>query len=445
MNNINQILAEGLNALLDKQPELDTAKQYFDGEHNEIYASPAIKRALRKSGTWKLSYCSIPVEAVAERLSVLKITSEHKRAAALLEQVALRNKLDILLTDAIESTLSLGHSYVTVSVTNGNIDIFSLSPFTTHVVYDAENPRQKAYAVRLWRDNDTYRANLYTGTHIHRFKTQVMPSRVQPDTFELIGSSVNPYGEIPIFELQTGKAKQPEHAKGWSAQDAITKSVTAQMSAVDFYSFPLRVALSKNNETSDFGDKDATNAVSAEPGMLTILEGFDSVSQLDSPKPEQYTDPITFYIRQLANLTGTPLSYFGDWLKSNISGEGMRSTESGFYRKCKNRRAYIDAALKDMFAFVLKIKNITGTPQIEWSDIQSQDNSEIWSWRFKAVQAGLPIEQMLLEAGYTTEQVNEWKQAGLLATDSANTSEHMPQPTPSNINVKEKDDNNNDE
>lgn len=113
-------------------------------------------------------------------------------------------------------------------------------------------------------------------------------------------------------------------------------------------------------------------------------------------------------------LTSTPLSYFQQYMKSNVSGDATRATESGFYRKCRDRKAYIDAALHDLFGFVLSINNLSDEVIIEWAEIETVDNKAEWETRYKASMTGLPVEQILREAGYADDVVNDWKAQGLL-------------------------------
>lgn len=415
MTEINELLAIGLNELLAKRNDLERAESYYTGQAAEVFASPQVKKALSKSGSWTLNFSAIPVKAVAERLEIVAIKSDTKRATKVLDKVFTRNRLNIELDNAITDTLVYGHSYLTVALTNGQVDVFSNSPYGTHAVYRADNPRVMDYAVRLWEEHDgTYRANLYTSDAIYRFSAHMLPTQVMPQSFDLIDHAPNPYGQIPVFELRTGKTAEPEHMAGWDAQQAIHKFVAAQMSSSEYYSFPARFALAGNTEAADFGDTDAPTALSATPGMLTILNGFDSVTQLDSPKPDQYIEPIDFYIRSLAMLTTTPLTYFQQYMKSNVSGDATRATESGFYRKCRDRKAYIDAALHDLFSFILAINNLSDEVIIEWAEIETVDNKAEWETRYKASMTGLPVEQILLEAGYPEDQVKKWKAEGLI-------------------------------
>lgn len=414
MPNNEEKLALGLNELLAKRPELEKAESYYTGQEAEIFASPQVKKALSKTGSWSLNFSAIPVKAVAERLQIVSVKSDTKRGTKLLNQTFIRNRLAIELDNAITDTLVYGHSFLTVGVSHGKVDIFSNSPLNTHAVYCVDNPRKMDYAVRLWESENGFRANLYTDTDIFEYFAHTLPTMVMPQSFQLIGHSPNPYGQIPVFELRTGKNREPEHKPGWSAQSVIHKLVSAQLSSTEFYAFPLRAALAANTEASDFADSDSAKAISANPGQLTILNGFDDIKQLDSPKPTQYIEPIDFYIRALAMLTSTPLNYFQTWMKSNVSGDATRATEAGFYRKCRDRKAYLDAAIHDLFSFVLSINNLNDEVIIEWAEIETVDQKAEWETRYKASMTGLPVEQILREAGYSDDQVNKWKAEGLL-------------------------------
>lgn len=76
MTNIEVKLAIGLNELLAKRNDLELAESYYTGEAAEVFASPAVKKALSKSGTWSLNFSAIPVRAVSERLQILSVKSD---------------------------------------------------------------------------------------------------------------------------------------------------------------------------------------------------------------------------------------------------------------------------------------------------------------------------------------------------------------------------------
>ncbi|MFO3797700.1 MAG: phage portal protein, partial [Anaerolineales bacterium] len=206
MTDINEKLAIGLNELLAKHLDLDEAESYYTGKAAEVFASPQVKKALSRAGSWTLNFSAIPVRAVSERLEILSVKSDTKRSTKVLRQVFTRNRLNIELDNAITDTLVYGHSYLTVAVNHGKVDVFSNSPYGTHAVYRADNPRVMDYAVRLWEEADgTYRANLYTADGIYRFSAHTLPTQVMPQSFDLIGQAPNRYGQIPVFELRTGK------------------------------------------------------------------------------------------------------------------------------------------------------------------------------------------------------------------------------------------------
>ncbi|WP_158170905.1 phage portal protein [Rhodococcus sp. JT-3] len=437
-------LKTAVQTILDRAKGYQTAQKYYDGTVDEIFASAKVKRALEKTGNqFRVNYAKTPVDAVGSRLELTGVATLSDQAKQVVDQAWQENNLELELSQIITNTLVYGDSYVFVwPDEQDQTQIYYNSPLTTVVIYDVENPRKPAYAAKMWTieledGRQRVRVNLYFAGRICKYisKSESLPMTVQDSDFEPFvdedtdeqGQLVNEYGQIPIFHLSTGT---PEHLSAYGPQNAINKLLISQMSSVEAYGFPTRYVIAGDHtgSPSDFGDDDDSNSLSNEPGELWWLQNVNKVGQFDPAKPETLISPYREYVRAMASVTSTPLSYFEN-TQTNVSGEALRAAEAPLVKKVRLRQLAIGSALRKMFLFVLKLNQIDEDVQLQWRQIESIDTSETWDIIKKKRDAGLPAEQIWLEHGYDTALIEQWRRAGLLD-----------QPATTNITEKENGD-----
>lgn len=441
-------LTNAVHTILEKRDDYLLAESYYEGNTDEIHASAAVKRALRKSGDkFRVNFAKTPVEAVANRLEITGVTTLSAEAKTVVDQTWQHNDLELELTKIITKTLVYGDSYVFVWPDGDDVEIYYNSPLSTVVVYELENPRKPSFAAKLWPvaladGKERQRVNLYYADHIekHISTSERLPFTVKPSDFEPFidddtdenGLLPNEFGQIPIFHLSTNDSK-PEHLAAYGPQDAITKLLITQMASVESYGFPTRWVLQgKQDGIVSLDDEDDTaDALGVGPGEEWILKGVESVGQFKAADPSPLISNYREYVRALAAVTETPLHYFEN-THTNVSGESLRAAEAPLVKKVRNRQLSIGTSLRKLFIFVLKLNQIDEDVQLQWRQIESIDTSEQWSINKKKLDAGLPVEQILLEQGYDAKVVAQWKADGLLDQAVPATTDAV-QETPNNI------------
>lgn len=427
------LLTNAVQQILDTQDYYLQAENYYYGNVDEIFASKRVQRALADSNNaHRVNYAATPVNAVANRLEVTGVSTLSDEAETVIDQTWQTNNLELELTQLINKTLVYGSAYATVwPDATGETQIFYNSPLSTVVLYDPENPRIPTVAAKLWSveiKTNEYRTrlNLYFADRIEKYisKSDQLPMTVKDDDFELIEQDSivpNPYNQIPVFHLTTGidQYGQPEHINAYGPQDAINKLLVSQMASIEYYGFPQRYALtgehngSSPSDWAESGDADDPNAMSNEPGAFLWLQNVIKVGQFTPADPKSYIEPYREQVRAMASVTDTPFHVF-EAVATNVSGEAVRAAEAPLVKKVRTRQLAIGNTLRKLFLFVLKINGIDEDVQLQWRQIESIDTSEQWDINKKKVDAGLPVDQMLLEAGYDTQLVAEWLNNGHL-------------------------------
>lgn len=321
-----------------------------------------------------------------------------------------------------------------------NVDVFYNSPQSVRLFYDPEKPIRKAFAVKRWEiTGKRTRVDLYYRDRLERFVTVAGKKRtgstlkardLVPYTEDGQAAVLdNPFGVIPVFHFRTDRPYGvPEHARFYGVQDLLRKLVVSHASGVDYQAFPQRYALmDPETDTSEaatvdedefsfpldtgataHAGRDPQSQLTSDPGSFWQLRGMRAVGQFNEADPKTFIDPMTWYLRAGAQLSTTPLHYF-DPSGGSPSGESLRVAESPLVKKVKNRHASFGAALREALEFALLLMGYPdATVTVHWQSPASVDDLTGWQIVRQKTEAGMPVRQAFLEAGYTQEQVTDW-------------------------------------
>jgi hypothetical protein len=446
-----------LEELADSDGAYQTAEQYYKGTRAEANASIRLRRAMARTGqSFRMNFAKKPVEAVTERLEIAAVTSPTSGAQAKIDDLWRDNKLGRQSKTIMRNAGKFGDAYVIVWPSPdddpdadgiGSVDIFYNSPRSCRVFYDPENPMRKAFAVKQWilTAQKRVRVDLYYPDRIEKYWSKAgithpkaadmipfydtdLPGADPADVDEGPGwPRVNPFGQIPVFHFRNDDPYGcPEHEGFYGVQDAIRKLVLSHMAGVDYNAFPQRYALSDGTDSSEFaaGDEDefqfaldtgATSRpgdpqsqLSADAGSVWWLNGVKGVGQFEQAQPTVFTDPLTLYLRFGGLITDTPLTRL-DPTGAPLSGEAVRAMEAPFTKKIKDRQEYYGETWAELFAFALLILGVDDADvDVHWKSPATVDDQTGWQTLMVKLEAGLPVRQAFLEAGYTSDQIDEW-------------------------------------
>lgn len=314
------------------------------------------------------------------------------------------------------------------------------------------------------------RANLYFKDRIEKYitKDNADPSQSASwikysDEGDISWPLENPYGQVPVFHFRTERPYgTPVHKDAYGPQDIITKLVITHMNTIDYHGFPQRYALTGNDlgegddDTEDFefdddksgdvnieGVTEPRSGLKSEPGHVWFLKNIKAVGQFQAADSAVFLLPLVAYIRAMAQVCRTPVHKF-DFQGNPPSGEALRVTEQPFVKKVRAIQMSFGATWNDLLEFILKIFKIDGrkykipkllndsnaatgasaqpdptavdTEQmgppgkvtITWASPAAKDDQLAWDLALLKRDAGVPIRQVLLEAGYNKKQLDAW-------------------------------------
>jgi hypothetical protein len=459
-------LMKGSAELKRAAPDYGMASQYYEGNRPEWFASVRYRLALARTGTtYKMNFAKTPVDALVDRLEINGITATDRATTAVLQKVLDDNQFDLEAGEVHLRCCEFGDAYVIVwpnddigndeadddEVARANdteegsedsksdIDIYYNDPRTVRVFYDEENPREKKYGIKRWQSGSRIRINLFYKDHIEKWVTRNAEARGNnAEDWEHFDDGTgtwpteNPTGRIPIFHFRTSRPYgTAQHIGAYGPQDAITKIVITHMTTMDYHGFPQRYALlggaldEGDDDLEDFGFDDSDDddspsssagsanraTVHAEPGHLWMLRNVKSIGQFEASKSDVFLQPFETYVRAMAQLTTTPLHYF-DPAGGVPSGESLRVADAPMVKKVSRLQASFGATWKDICEFILELlghPNAVGTVNVHWENPAARDDLLTWDLALYKRQLGVPVRQVLLETGYSVEQLDEWE------------------------------------
>lgn len=430
-------LLMAVSAIRAHADDYQRALDYYTGDVPEVFASDAVKRALRgQVAGFDINLARRPVDAVLDRMRINAVSVPGDEAATnrLTDEVWSPNRMDRLTKRVHRHALAQGDAYVTVWPDDeGRARVHFNSARTTRVFYSDENDQVKEYAARLWTEGSgtarVYRADLYYADRVESYAT--LPGRegdTEADWQEHDdGSGVwplpNPFGTIPVFHFRTDEPYgRPVHRGAFGPQNAITKLSATLMSTIDYQGFPQRYKLLNPPtgtdaavQTFDFGDDDtdhpeeSASGLQSGPGTIWDLDA-KAVGEFSPANVEAFLDPLRFYARAMATATATPLRFFepsGDV----PSGESLRADDAPLAHRIADVEEILGECWQEVLAFAALV-NGAALPEvdIQWAPVQTVDDQVGWQTALLKQQAGVPTRQVLTEAGYDGDLVDGWMQ-----------------------------------
>lgn len=441
----------------------EEAEDFYEGHVEELYVSDRVQQLLAKSGLNDLdaiNFAKTPVDAVVNRLAINSVSvhsprstsgqedtdAEDARATAEISRLISRNQLDLVAPINHRKACYLGDSYMFVwPVTDDSGDVVDVdirlnSPQTMRVFYSDDDPLKKLFAVKVWTyktgDNKCEsRATFYYSNKIQRFVTGrssdgkgQKAADWEPYTADGQEAEIdNPYGEVPVFHFRTDwQYGVPLHKEAYVPQIMINKLVVAHAGTIDFQSFPQRYFL-LNPDKDEFGsttdvdpdDPEDSGAdpqspfnkskFRADPGAVWQIYA-QSAGEFQAADPNTFILPFNRYVKAMAQTTGTPMHEF-DPSGDVPSGESLKVAEAPLIKKVEWIHLMFGAEYRNMWGFSLSLLGLSGDVSrilVNWKPVRTDTGISGWQSAQAQLRSGVPARQVLMEMGYTPEQLDAW-------------------------------------
>ena len=448
-------LSQGLKIITERTPEYVKGRDYYEGKAKEIASNKLIASILNASAeAHPVTLANIPVDALFDKVELSSITvPKDERAAKLLEAILDENDLEDEADDWHHKAGYFGDYYAIVDPveedTNGNatkVKAIGSSPLTTVMVYSRKDDRTPLFGVKRWQGKgkrwyanvfyDDLTVSLATAENVSTLNDDGRQFFPLLDDNDTEGSERVPHkGGKPLLVHYPVDGKPygtPVHRKAWGPQDAITKISATNLATVDGQGFPTRWALLDplaevdDDIDDDFGTDGLPEAapaiptsdglttptkgvsrVRSMPGAIQYLAGIKQVGEFSAATSKNFLENIEFYIRLMAVSCGVPLFEF-DLNGEQPSGEARRRASGRINKHARKVKRALGQSHKTLAETILGTLGIDAVAEVTFLPTETETDKEGLELVAAKIKTGVPVTVALLEAGYTTEVVEEW-------------------------------------
>jgi hypothetical protein len=423
--------------LNNRRPDIERAESYYEGDQPLNFATDEWKKAnASRYADFSDNWCGTVVNAEAERLKPIGIANMPKSTASKLWDALQMNEFDAQFSQGAVTALTAKRCFVIVWGDSSGAPIVTFEhPSSVEIEYDWENPRLRTAALKTWVDEDDEFATLYTATEVWKWiRPRVTPanelesmSEQQRQEYAASGGWVerqgtgddswpiaNPLGVVPVVEIQnrpTLKGDPLSEIQGvMPMQDAINLLWAYLFLAADYASMDARVMLGTQPPMIPILDADG-KAIGSRPvdmkdlrerRLITITGDNAKIDSWKAASLDIFTDTIEIAVGHIAAQTRTPPHYLvSNKGISNLSGDALKSAETGLNKKAREFITFTDPQLREVLRLVALVKDDRKAAEgarlakIVWESPEIRSEAQLADALVKKAQMGYPFEYLL--------------------------------------------------
>jgi hypothetical protein len=446
-----------LQSIVDRQQtdadKTRALRAYYTGEHpvmltqrQQEYLGPLINSA---EFTFAHNLVRVVVNTLSERLSVngfsvngvASVDDDGTAGAAALWTLWKSLAADLIEQELYPAALRDGRAYMMV-----DFDAETQGPrWVMHEVDDGRSgiimhrdpgdPRRVLFATRYWWTFDPLkpgatgieRKTVYLPGEIRKYRRggagQWQPVQDDDDpTWPLpwVHKSGEPMG-VNVIEFANPGGAESENFIGM--QNALNKSWLDLLAAADSAGFPVMVAeymdatgmLNAQGSDADITGADELNFG---PGRLFEIERA-TVKRIEAANLTPMLDVIWALTAAIAGVSRTPQYYLRPVGGADVpSGEAIKQLESGLVARAVKRQRVWGQAWEEVLRMTLRVAETFGAGldtdsdasiTVEWEDPNTRNELSMAQTAQAHKALGVPDEQVWQVAGYSPEEIAEFK------------------------------------
>lgn len=403
-------------------------QQYLEGKQPLAFATEKYEQAFgRIFKPFAYNICETVVDAHADRMEITGFTAPKggddraTKAQATWEANRMDHREGMVESDQF----GYGDGYVIVDIVDNQPVIWPGIPTEIRVRYSDQRPGHRIAAARLWGEGKIWRLNVWTETALAKFAAPRHEGDTEaprkPESFAPLADQQddipNPVpGIVPVFHFANNA-----HVNDYGTselrsviplQDALNKTLTDLMVAMEFYAFRQRIILGISIDPND--EAAAKQFERFQMGMTRMMwvDGAEgktpSIQEFSETNILQYSAVVERYEQQIAIVSKVPRNYFGQRSADAISGESKRMDESQFISKIEDRQHAASPIWSEVQAYAL---TATGTPtapgdvQPVWKPAAPISDNEELQLALSRKALGMPLETILKEMGIEPNEI----------------------------------------
>jgi hypothetical protein len=405
---------------------------YYTGDHPLPDAPPGARAEyLRLMRLARSNWMELVVDAVAERLVVDGVRFGNQAADVdIWRTIWQPNALDAEHGDVHTEALIGGTAAVMVwpntTDANGRPTITTEHPTEVYVELDPALRRRARAGVKVYTDDDTVYATLWTARDgdtpatVYKWSRPAASAEWQhyaadgdPDwTFE------NPLGEVPLVAFNNKRrmigAGVSELAGGITdIQDRINETIFGRLTAGRFAAFRQRWATGMDIPVDPQTNKPVEPFKSAIDRLWMAEDKDVKFGEFSATDLAPYIAGVEADIQHLAAISRTPPHYLLGQSGAFPSGESLKATETGLVKKVEKRQLAFGESWEDVIRLGLvameDARGADDTLEVIWRDPESKGLGELVDALVKLKTLGVPDEALWERYGASQLEIARWR------------------------------------
>lgn len=409
-------LKRAFDALSAKRLRYDEYYRYYDGQHPLRYTTDRLKEAFRDIKVYfAQNWVAVVIDAVLDRL-ILKgfDLSDDETTKDKLETLWDKLHISLEADDVHEAASLTGEGFIIVGKNeDGTLNVVANDPRMCHVFYDESNPREKAFACKMWRDKVTqfYMMNLYYPDRIEHYATNTRNMPGSANAFQPVegdpSEAPDIAGTVPVFHFRRGRRLKGELTLAdYSLQDAVNKTFADMMVASEFTAFKQRVIISQVDPGNLPNAPDRNWWIPAGDGVGQQA----SVQEIGGGGQEAFLKTMGDLANSMAIITRTPKHYFFG-TGGDPSGDALVAMEAPLVKKVVKRQEAYGVTWAELAAYLLQLDAGTTIDPTEltpvWETPETiQPGAEATTIQ-TLVNATVPLKTALRRAGWDAADLKQ--------------------------------------
>ena len=402
----------------DERYALDA--RYLDGDHDLAFATDKYKSTFGTLFTaFSYNRCGVVVDAHTDRLHIEGFTADDQSAAEQVWDIWQQNEMDVRFNEFAGEGLGYGDAYLFVwpDHATGAPTIWPQKATDIRVHYSQERPGQITTAAKRWRLHDNrIRLNIYTEKRVDRYVTKTRSFQPLPNSYTAFDpwdddgppTFDHSYG-MPIHHYanngRTGEYGRSELRDLIPIQDALNKSITDLLVAMELMAYPQRVILGMTGEDPE-QDLEVARFVAGVNRIISLPPGV-TIDQFLAADIARFIAVSEFLDTAVSRVSKVPVHYL--MMAGGFpSGRAMRTAEAPFVAKMEDRQRSIGGVVAKSAGTALRVSG-RAAPALGlkpvWKSAAPMSQEDTWDLALAKRTAGMPFPQILAEAGYDAADI----------------------------------------
>lgn len=431
---VNQDLDWAIEDVRRRLPDYRLFIDYDEGRHRLLFATDKYRNAFGDLfREFADNLCDDVVDGITDRLQITGWSSPDRAVNAVADDVWVRNQGEARTGAVHRNGFREGDGFTIVQTdTQNRARIYRQKPTQMAVRYSTEAPDEMELAAKVWKDGKRYRVNLYYPDRIEKYASRGVGADgglPRAAAFSLLRAGDPALGQdaeaitdvdgIPVFHYPNGELS----AYGRSIlagviplQDALNKAIADMLVSMESRALPQRYAAGIQVERDPVTGQEKDPFKDAGPGSVWRTGNKDATfGEFTAADVAQFLDVQDAFKIEAARKGALPpyVITLRTGGQSAPSGIALLVAEGRTIKLARDRQRDWGTEHRREMAYAVNLE--MGSREVaaedlnlDWAPPETRDEKALIEMLLLKKDLGVPARQLLTEAGYSTDEVDEF-------------------------------------